>query len=92
MQESTTYYAVIDELSSREKPAGVFRRVYFADGGMEDEAFTSNLVWEPSSLLAASERGDMTNDFVDISEDEASQIVDRFRAQAARADDQRPPD
>ena len=82
MQESATYYAVIDELSSAEKPAAVFRRVYFADGGMEDEAFTSNLIWEPSSLLAASERGDMTNDFVEISEDEANQIVERFCQQA----------
>ena len=82
MPDSVTYYAVIDELSSLEKPAGVFRRAYFTDGGMEDEAFTSNLIWEPSSLLAASERGDMTNDFVEISEDEANQIVERFRQRA----------
>jgi hypothetical protein len=82
MVESVTYYAVIDELSSPEKPAGVFRRAYFADGGLEDEAFTSNLTWEPSSLLAASEGGDMTNDFVEISEDEANQLVERFRQRA----------
>ena len=85
MPESVTYYAVIDELSSLERPAGVFRRAYFSDGGMADEAFTRNLIWEDSSLLAAAERGDTMNDFVEISEDEANQIVARFRAQADRA-------
>jgi len=84
MPDSVTYYAVIDELSSLQRPAGVFRRVYFSDGGMADEAFTRNLLWEASSLLASSERGDTMNDFVEISADEADQIVARFRAQAGR--------
>ncbi len=79
MPDSVTYYAVVDELSSREQPAGVFRRTYFDDGGMDDEAFTRNMVWERSGLLASAERGDTANDFVEISEDEANQIVERFR-------------
>ena len=82
MPDSVTYYAIVDELSSREKPAGVFRRTYFDDGGMEDEAFTQNMSWERSWLLASAERGDIANDFVEISEEEASQIVARFREQA----------
>ena len=31
MPDKITYYAIIDDLSSRERPAGVFRRTYFAD-------------------------------------------------------------
>jgi hypothetical protein len=82
MPDSVTYYAIVDELSSREKPAGVFRRTYFDDGGMEDEAFSRDMSWERSWLLASAERGDIANDFVEISEEEASQIVARFREQA----------
>ena len=82
MPDSVTYYTIVDELSSRDRPAGVFRRTYFDDGGMEDEAFTKNMSWERSWLLASAERGDTANDFVEISEDEANQIVARFREQA----------
>ena len=28
MPDKVTYYAVVDELSSREQPAGLFRRTY----------------------------------------------------------------
>jgi hypothetical protein len=43
MPDKVTYYAVVDDLSSRERPAGVFRRIYFESGGRRDEAFTRNL-------------------------------------------------
>ena len=43
MPDKVTYYAVVDDLSSREQPAGVFRRTYTEDGGRRDEAFTRNL-------------------------------------------------
>ncbi len=51
MPDKVTYYAVVDDLSSRERPAGVFRRIYTADGGRSDEAFTRDLIWEFSSSL-----------------------------------------
>ena len=84
MAESVTYYAIVNEFSTRERPAGLFRRRYFDDGGMEDEAFSRDLEWRRSWLLASAERGDTANDFVEISADEADQIVARFRAQAGR--------
>ncbi len=80
MPDKVTYYAVVDELSSRERPAGVFRRTYFESGGKRDEAFTRNLVWERSASLISAERGDLQNDFIEITEDEANQIVERIRA------------
>ncbi len=80
MPDKVTYYAVVDDLSSRERPAGVFRRTYTQDGGRSDEAFTRNLIWEFSPLLISAERGDLQNDFIEITEDEANQIVARIRA------------
>ena len=41
MPDKVTYYAIVDDLSSREQPAGVFRRIYFETGGRRDEAFTT---------------------------------------------------
>jgi hypothetical protein len=87
MPDKVTYYAVLNALSSRERPAGVFRRTYTEDGGKLDEAFTWNLVWEFSPLLISAERGDLQNEFIVIPEDEANQIVDRIRATAAGTHD-----
>lgn len=80
MPDKVIYYAVIDELSSRERPAGLFRRTYTEEGGVRDEAFTRSLVWKNSSTLFSAERGDLENEFIEITEDEANQIVERIRA------------
>jgi hypothetical protein len=80
MPDKVTYYAVVNDFSSRERPAGVFRRTYTEDGGRSDEAFTRNLRWEYSTTLISAERGDLENEFIEITEDEASQIAERIRA------------
>ena len=80
MPDKITYYAVVDDLSSRERPAGVSGALYIEDGGKRDEAFTRNLVWEAAWSLVSAERGDLQNEFIEITEDEANQIVDRIRA------------
>ena len=80
MPDRVTYYAVVNDLSSRERPAGVFRRTYTEDDGRSDEAFTRNLRWEYSTSLISAERGDLQNEFIEITEHEANRIVERIRA------------
>jgi len=80
MPDKVTYYAVVNDLSSRERPAGLFRRTYTEEGGLRDEAFTRSLVWKSSSSLISAERGDLQNDFIEITEDEANQLMDQLRA------------
>jgi len=80
MPDKILYYAVVDELSSREYPAGLFRRTYTEEGGLRDEAFTRNLIWKNSSTLVSAERGDLENDFIEITEDEATQLMEQLRA------------
>ena len=80
MPDKITHYAIVDDLSSRERPAGVLRRIYFESGGRRDEAFTRNLVWEHSASLVSAERGDLQNDFIEITEDEASELMEQLRA------------
>jgi hypothetical protein len=85
MPDKVTYYAIVDDLSTREQPAGVLRRIYFESGGRRDEAFSQDLVWKRTVLLVSAERGDMQNEFIEITEDEANQIVERIRATVAGA-------
>ena len=80
MPDKITYYAIVDDLSSRERPAGMFRRIYFETGGKRDEAFTADLVWKRSSSLVSAERGDLENEFIEISGDEANQLMEELRA------------
>ena len=80
MPDKVTYYAVLDDLSSREQPAGVFRRTYTEDGGRSDEVFTRDLDWEFSPELISAERGDLQYEFIEITETEANEIVERIRA------------
>jgi hypothetical protein len=85
MTQTITYYAIIDEFSSRERPGGVLRRVVDANGQV-DEAFSPDLTWEFSPLLYAAERGDTMFDFVPVTEDEADRIVARIREAAEPAE------
>jgi hypothetical protein len=78
MADEITYYALVDDFSSRENPGGVVRRVKH-EGGQRDEAFTANLTWERTSLLYSAERGNLDNQFCEITEDEAMSIADRIR-------------
>jgi hypothetical protein len=87
MPDKVTYYAIVDDLSSREQPAGVLRRIYFEAGGRRDEAFSQDLVWVRTVLLVSAERGDLQNEFIEITKDEANQIVERIRAKVTGASD-----
>jgi hypothetical protein len=73
-----TYYAIVDDFSSRDKPAGVLRRI-IDDEGRDDQAFTTNLKWEHSGSLYSYERGNADAEFHEITEEEADRIVERIR-------------
>ena len=78
MAESITYFAIVNEFTSRQHPFGVVRRVQH-DTGQRDEVFSRNMIWEHTALLYSAERGDLTNDLIPISEEEAHRIVERLR-------------
>jgi hypothetical protein len=78
MATKVTYYAIVDDLSSREEPAGVLRRIVH-DDGERDEAYTRSLEWRRSASLYSYERGNRDAEFYEISEEEADRIVERIR-------------
>jgi hypothetical protein len=81
MAEQVTYYAIVDDYSSRDEPSGVLRRVEH-DGGQRDEAFGRNLRWGHTSMLYSYERGNRDNELYQITEEEAGRIVERIRRSA----------
>jgi hypothetical protein len=85
MTEKITYFAMIDEFTSRDNPRTVLRRLR-NDEGTVDEIFSRNLSWEFSPLMYSAERGDLANEFVPISEAEAERIVARIREAGSTAE------
>jgi hypothetical protein len=80
MPNKVIYYAVVNELSSLQQPAGLFRRTYTVDGGKCDEAFTVNLIWKRSGSLISAERGDLANEFIEITEADANRLMEQLSA------------
>jgi hypothetical protein len=78
--EQVAYYAIIDRWASRENPAGIVRRRRSASGGFRDEALTRDLSWQFTSLIVEWERAESSDDLIEIPEDEANRIIERFRA------------
>ena len=77
MAEKITYFAIVDDYTNRDEPAGVLRR--FVDSDRRDESFGCDLEWKFSPLLHAAERGDTEYDLIPITETEANQIIARMR-------------
>lgn len=78
MAEQVTYYAIVDDYSSRAEPAGVLRRIRH-DEGQHDEAFGRDLRWGHTSMLYSYERGNRDNELYEITPEEAERIVERIR-------------
>jgi len=78
MPTKITYYAIVDDYSSRDEPAGILRRTE-TDEQQNDEQFGHDLEWTYSPLLYSYERGNMDNQLYEITEDEANQIAERIR-------------
>jgi hypothetical protein len=78
MPSKTTYYAIVDDYSTRDEPGGVLRRVEEGDGEY-DEEFGHDLRWTRTWLLYSYERGNGDAEFHEISKHEADEIVERIR-------------
>ncbi len=83
MTETITYYAMLIGDRAPDNPSGVARRRILEDGSIRDEALGRDLRWIHNPGLAGWERGDLTTTYMEISEEEANRIVERFRARWA---------
>jgi len=84
MAENVTYYAIVDDYSSRDEPAGVLRS--FDDEDRRDESFGRDLRWRFSSVRHSAERGDTQYELIPISQKEADRIVAWIKEEASSTD------
>jgi hypothetical protein len=74
------YYAIVDGGATRENPGGIVRRRTKTDGSFQDEALHRDLTWRFSPTIVEWERAESSGDLVEVSEDEAERIIQRFQA------------
>ena len=75
----TTYYAIISESRPVTQPKGLIRRIH-TEPVPTDEEFTRDLEWVPSEFLELYRLGHNDDDYVEISEQQAEQIIADRRA------------
>lgn len=80
MPQLTTYYAIIDDETNRENPAGIVRRVEDDDGGFIDEGLRVDLGWHRTPIIVEWERAESTDDLTEVSAEEAELIIERLTA------------
>jgi len=77
--ENITYYAVVGANRTIDNPSGLVRRRHAADGPV-DESLTRDLSWTFTDAIYQRERGENFGpDLVEISEDEANALIERFQ-------------
>jgi len=79
VREKVTYYAVTLNTEGGGNPDGLARRRWLSGGGIEDEMLRPDLTWKRDSVIAEWKRGEATEELHQISEDEASVLMERFR-------------
>ena len=73
------YYAIVTVSRSVRAASGLARRTFAADGPI-DETLRRDLTWQPDSAIVEWEYGDVGAELVRISETEADQLTESFRA------------
>jgi hypothetical protein len=77
--ENITYYAILRDDDTPERPSGLARQTLTPQGRL-DEALRADFTWKRDSAIYEWERGEeMGMDLVEISEAEAQALIERFR-------------
>jgi hypothetical protein len=91
VDEQYTYFAIVNDLSpDPRRPYGILRRRRLPSGGNWDEHLTSELEWKTSGLMMSAERGDLTNEFIEISHEEVARLIEQFVQRHKPGDTGRP--
>ena len=79
MPEKVTYYAVVGANRTIGNPSGLVRRRHAVTGPV-DESLARDLSWSFTDAIYQLERGENFGpELVEISEDEARVLIERFR-------------
>jgi hypothetical protein len=79
MPDKITFYAIVDEETSVDKPSGLLRRLEFGDEGFTDEGLRRDFSWDFTPMIVEWERSDLGYELVEVSHAQASRIIEYFR-------------
>ncbi len=79
MPEKITYYAIVDDNCTVDNPHGLARRLE-TDQWFTDEVLHSDFSWAFTPVIVEWERGDFADELAEVSHEQASRIVEYFRA------------
>ena len=78
MSNKITFYAILGGGTTVDRPAGLLRRLQY-DNGREDEGLQRDMSWRRTALLIEHEHGSSEEEIVEVSHEQASEIVRYFR-------------
>lgn len=79
MAAQVNYYAIVTVTRNVRAASGLARRTFAADGPV-DETLGQDMTWQPDSAIIEWEYGDVGAELVRVSETEADQLTESFRA------------
>jgi hypothetical protein len=79
MPHKITYYAVVGEDRTIDNPYGLVRRLEH-DDGPSDEGLRKDFSWTFSPSIVEWKHGDLDDELVEVSHEQASKIIEYFRS------------
>ena len=79
MPDKITFYAIVDENTSTDRPLGLLRRLEFDGNGFTDEGLRRDFSWSFSPIIVEWQRSDFDDELVEVSYAQASKIIEYFR-------------
>ena len=78
MSNSITYFAVVGDGATVDRPLGLLRRLQH-DNGRSDEALRKDLSWHRTPVIVEWEHDSFDDELVEVSHAQASKIIQYFR-------------
>jgi hypothetical protein len=79
MADKITFYAIVDDETTVERPYGLLRRLEFGGNGFTDEGLRRDFSWSFTPIIVEWERSDFDDELVEVSHEQASKIIQYFR-------------